>query len=91
GGAVITSMSSSGSFAAEVSSSEVVITDESGSVVSSIAVGEEAVVQWAKDADELWIVDSGELYLVGSSGGWVKTEADPSADGVPAGLAALVQ
>ncbi|WP_235871300.1 signal peptidase I, partial [Rhodococcus spongiicola] len=42
GGAVITSMSSSGSFAAEVSSSEVVITDESGSVVSSIAVGEEA-------------------------------------------------
>ncbi|WP_235870529.1 signal peptidase I [Rhodococcus xishaensis] len=87
----ITNVSSSGSFVAEVSSSRVVITDESGSVMSSIAVGEKAVVQWAKDSDELWIVDSGELYLVGSSGGWVKTEADPSADGVPAGIAALVQ
>ncbi|WP_218017281.1 hypothetical protein, partial [Rhodococcus marinonascens] len=90
GGSPIMSMSASGDLAMQVSSSQVVITDVAGNGVSTIAVGEDAVVLWAADSDVLWIVDSGELFVAQSSGGWNKSEVDPESAEVPEYIAALV-
>ncbi|MEV0948307.1 signal peptidase I [Rhodococcus sp. NPDC049939] len=91
GGSGIENVSPSGSFVATVSSSQVVITDESGSVLSSMPVGDKAAVQWAADAEEFWLADAGELFLVSASGGWEKAAADPESAEVPAGIKGLVQ
>ncbi|AOW92873.1 signal peptidase I [Rhodococcus sp. WMMA185] len=89
GGSAITNLSASGDFAAEVSSSEVVITDADGVELSSISVGKKAMVQWEKDSDELWIIDSDEVLLVGKSGGWKESEVDPESDEIPDYVAEL--
>ncbi|WP_198163446.1 hypothetical protein [Rhodococcus sp. WMMA185] len=91
GGSAIVNMSASGNFVAAVTSSQLVITGESGSVVADFAVGEDAAVQWAADSDELWVVDSGELFLVGASSGWDKSAVDPESVELPVFIADLVQ
>lgn len=90
GDLAIANKSPSGTYAAQVSSGEAVITDKSGSTVFNTPVGTTAVVQWAASSDQLWIIDSGALYRV-ESAGWTKTKVDPKSGDVPAEISALVK
>ncbi|MGW6374668.1 signal peptidase I [Rhodococcus sp. NPDC055112] len=91
GGLTLANRSDSGTYAAQVSPSQIVITDKAGSTVSTIQVGTTAIVKWADGSDVLWIADGGALYRVDSSGGWTKTKVDPETGDLPAEIAALVK
>lgn len=65
----------------------VVVTDSSGTAVSSTPVSATATVMWQSDADDLWIVDGPNVYRVNAATG--VAEKNPSGE-APAEIAAWI-
>lgn len=65
----------------------VVVTDSSGTAVSSTPVSATATVMWQSDADDLWIVDGANVYRVNAATG--VSEKNPSGE-APAEIAAWI-